>query len=149
MREAVGSTWVYGLVITFTFIFAGFLTLVIAYSRAYKIKNEVTLIVEKYEGLTLGDNNSGNIISNYLTNSGYSTLGNCKSNDYGLTKENEWEKVNNTGKKYILCITNNISNKNYTITAFYNFNLPIVGNIITFSISGDTNTMIHTDWPTP
>ena len=52
MRESVGSTWLFGIVLAFTLIFSGFLVLALSYSKAYKLKNEVTSMIEKYEGLT-------------------------------------------------------------------------------------------------
>ena len=51
MREVSGSTWVFQLMIIFILIFACFLCLVINYSKAYRVKNEVLSIIEKYEGM--------------------------------------------------------------------------------------------------
>ena len=46
MRESVGSTWTFGLVITFIFLFSSFLVLTINYTKAYKVKNETISIIE-------------------------------------------------------------------------------------------------------
>lgn len=149
MRESVGSTWVYMIVITFTFIFAGFLALVIAYSKAYKIKNEVTLIVEKYEGIS---DTSIEIIKNYVKNAGYSATGKCKSETgeevIGLTSDGTYEEADSK-KKYLLCFKKSSSESKNTeieITTFYKFTLPIIGDITTFDISGETNTMNYIVW---
>ena len=75
MRESVGSTWTFGLVITFIFLFSSFLVLTINYTKAYKVKNEVISIIEKYEGYT--NENSVEIINNYLNASGYKEMGKC------------------------------------------------------------------------
>ena len=52
MREVSGSTWVLQIMLIFILIFACFLTLVINYSKAYRVKNEMLSIIEKYEGVT-------------------------------------------------------------------------------------------------
>ena len=54
MRESVGSTYIFGLAISFTLIFSGFLVLAINYNRAYKIKNEVINNNLKYVASTIG-----------------------------------------------------------------------------------------------
>lgn len=148
MREAVGSTWIFGLVISFTVIFAGFLVLALAYSKAYKIKNEMTSIIEKYEGVTLTDSLNGKgsleIINQYLINSGYSTMGKCPSDSYGnddLTS-NTLEYANNNSK-YYYCISYDTNPKNchtlFKVTVFYNFNLPVLGQLTRYNITGQSN----------
>ena len=66
MRQAIGSTWILQLVIVFILIFVAFLALSINYTKAYKIKNELLSIIEKYEGVNSGENGSISIINNYL-----------------------------------------------------------------------------------
>ena len=68
MRQAIGTTWIMQLVIIFMLIFVAFLALTINYTKAFKIKNELVTIIEKYEGLNYGTSNqSGSIdlINNY------------------------------------------------------------------------------------
>lgn len=148
MRDAVGSTWIFGLVISFTVIFAGFLVLALAYSKAYKLKNEMTSMIEKYEGVTLTDSLNGKgsleIINQYLTNSGYSAMGVCREGGYGNDdlSSNTLEEVI-PGKKYNYCITYDTNPNNcrtlFRVTVFYNFNIPILGQINRYSITGQTN----------
>ena len=64
MRETIGTTWTFQLIIIFILIFACFLSLVISYSRAYAIKNEALSVIEKYEGVST---ESGQILNNYLS----------------------------------------------------------------------------------
>ena len=64
MRESIGGTWLIGLVITFMLLFVAYLTVMINYSTAFKNKNEVVSIIEKYEGLSSGDTSSIGIINN-------------------------------------------------------------------------------------
>ena len=78
MKEAIGTTWTYTLVLVFTLIFTGFLVLSLAYAKAFKVKNEMTTIIEKYEGLTLSSsykgetkNGSIQIINQFIENANH------------------------------------------------------------------------------
>ncbi|MEG1505872.1 MAG: hypothetical protein RR478_00065 [Bacilli bacterium] len=150
MKETVGTTWTFQLIIIFILIFACFLTLVISYSKAYSIKNTVITIVEKYEGIS---EESLIIINNYLDNSGYRTIGNCskKENDnrtwYGVNANNEFELANDS-KKYLYCVSETNVYNEYSsqdskvyneLKFFYKFNLPIIGELKTFVVNGRTS----------
>ena len=50
MREAIGGTWLFGLVITFIVFFASFLAVSINYAKAFDIKNNIVDLIGKYEG---------------------------------------------------------------------------------------------------
>ncbi len=147
MRESIGTTWIYGLVLTFTLIFSGFLVLALSYSKAYKLKNEMTSMIEKYEGLTtVGAYNNGGsikIINQYLKNANYSAKGVCNSGEYGsndLTTETLEAAVQN--EKYYYCVsytTNSKCRSIFRVTLFYDFNLPVLGKLGKYSVSGQTN----------
>jgi len=165
MRRAVGSTWIFSLVITFTLIFTGFLSLALNYSKTYKLKNELTLMIEKYQGLTLSDSSKNktsklkgsiNIMNMYLINNGYVAKGVCKitlqdeengKKTYGIADltTNNYELVNLGSKKeYYYCVTIERANKDscthiFNVRLFFNFNLPVFGRIRQFSVEGKTN----------
>ncbi len=155
MREAIGSTWTFQLIIIFILIFACFLTLVISYSKAYTLKNEVLTMIEKYEGITRNTDEgigSQEIINNYLTNNSYRTTGSCETEYYGATNlTGEYEKAQ-SGRKYYYCFKESklkSGNGNaivYDITLFYKFNLPVVGEITTFRVDGRTNSFIGSNY---
>ena len=50
MKDAMGGTWLTGLVIIFIALFAGFLAYSISYTKAFRTKNEIINIIEKNEG---------------------------------------------------------------------------------------------------
>ncbi len=50
MREAIGGTWLFGIVILFIALFASFLAYSISYTRAFNIKNEIINLIERSEG---------------------------------------------------------------------------------------------------
>ena len=147
MRESIGSTWTFAIIMIFTLIFSGFLVLALAYSKAYKLKNEMTTIIEKYEGITITDekNNMGslNILNTYLNNSRYTVKGFCEDGDYGVNLEDESLQLAQSNQKYSYCISKKTNcSTNYTIftiTVFYDFNLPVIGHLANYRISGQTN----------
>ena len=74
MREAIGGTWLFGLVITFIVFFASFLAISINYAKAFNVKNNVVDLISKYEG---NNCNARKTISNYLKYTGYLVTGVC------------------------------------------------------------------------
>ena len=146
MRQAIGSTWILQLVILFMLIFVGFLALSINYTKAFKIKNEMLSIIEKYEGVMSGENKSVSLINNYLRYYHYQAKGNCPTDTYGAVSLDDASLVRaSSGVKYYYCVkkinTSDSSFRNrarYEIDTFFQFNLPIIGNLFTFHVSGST-----------
>lgn len=139
MREVSGTTWTFQLIIIFILIFACFLTLVLNYSKAYSVKNRMLTIIEKYEGITP---ESDDILNSYLTKKGYKTIGKCPDGWYGaINLEGNYEQAKEN-KKYYYCFTEDKTPAGlvyYTIGVFYRFNLPFIGELVTFQVKGVTN----------
>jgi len=151
MKATVTTSTMFKAILAFTFLFSGFLALTITYNRVYKIKNESILMIEKYEGVT---DKSLTIINNYLFNSGYDTVGNCETGEYGVPDLDEPKyELAQSDKKYYYCLSyycsykgcsmdkNKVPNGNeifYQAKFFFKFNLPIMGDLMVFKITGDT-----------
>ena len=154
MREAIGGTWLFGLVITFIVFFASFLAVSINYSKAFNVKNNVVDLISKYEG-----NNpcARYHIANYLRTTGYLVTGSCpKKNDKINGVINPYNYIgydqygNKTSGKAYFCIsedaTDNSSNINknfYRVIVFFKINLPLFGDITTFRIKGETESIYY------
>ena len=52
MREAIGGTWLFGIVILFIALFSAFLAYSVSYTKAFNTKNEIINIIERNEGFT-------------------------------------------------------------------------------------------------
>lgn len=143
MKSTVTTSESFKYILVFTFLFAAFLALAITYNRVFKQKNEIISIMEKYEGVST---TSLNIINKYLKTTGYSIKGQCEVNEYGIKDldNNIYEKVTNTKEKYYYCLSDKVlKNDNsdkiyYDIKLFFKFNLPFVGDLFTFKITGET-----------
>lgn len=148
MRQTIASTWVYQLVIIFILLFVSFLTLSLTYSKAFKNKNELLNIIEKYEGIT---QESIAIMNNYLVSNGYKAMKSCPSNDglpwYGISDihgKNISFREAVPGEKYYYCVRRQKSSASnnkvyYELKLFFRFNLPVVENIGTFTVDGSTS----------
>ena len=154
MRHTISGTWVFMLVILFTLIFAAYIALTINYSRSFKVKNEVLSLIEKNEGFT---DNGVKLINNYLTQSGYKTLGSChlqsdvvvygaKTIDPNANAATAIEKVVDPGKKYYYCFSKYTNYHSYfktrayyKINLFFHFDLPVLGDLHTFDVEGQTS----------
>ena len=138
MREAIGGTWLFGLVLTFIVFFASFLAVSINYSKAFNVKNNIVDLIGKYEG---NNCNSRKKIGEYLSDVGYLVIGTCPDgyNAYDLNGNYR------TGEKrgYYCVKTEDTSNtvvdkKYYRIVTFFKLDLPMVGDLTTFRIKGET-----------
>lgn len=145
MRTSTGNIWLIGLVITFMLIFVSFLSLTLSYTKVFKIKNEALTFIEKYEGLKDGPTGAIQLINNYLTYNNYGTMHYCEKGDYGSKNLSSatLEFVTNDREKYYYCITksktsSSTSRTKYSVKFFYKFNLPVIGEIITFDVTGQT-----------
>ena len=148
MRQAIGGTWILQLVISFMLIFVAFLALSVNYSKAFRVKNELVTILEKYEGASSGGTGAVAIMNNYLLYNNYTVLHSCEIGDYGVSSltETALQKVNDKNTKYYYCIrkekkaTSNFPNRSrYQVRIFFKFNLPVLGDIFTFTVNGTTN----------
>ncbi len=146
MREAIGGTWITGLVITFMLIFVAFLAIAINYTKAFQMKNDVLTVIEEREGLT---HEAISLINNFLKKNHYNAQRSCTIGEgsYGSTSldSNTVESVTN-GKKYYYCVEkinsstgrDNERKITYNVTLFLSFTLPVLGDFSGFYVNGQT-----------
>ena len=148
MREAIGGTWLFGLVITFIVFFASFLAISVNYSKAFNVKNNVVDLISKYEG---NNCNARKNIGKYLNDVGYLVTGECKNVDcvdyipYDLNGNN----VTGSNKGYYCVAKDNtgsstdIDKSYYRVMVFFRVDLPVIGNLTTFKIKGETESIYY------
>ncbi len=146
MRQSIGTTTTFQIILALTLIFSAFLALAITYNRVYKLKNETVSIIEKYEGT---NDKALKIVNNYLVNSGYHETGRCEEGEYGmLSLDDTLYELAQNDKEYAYCLSYNcqnarcrVGNNNYiyyNIKLFFRFNVPFFGDLTNFSIKGQT-----------
>ena len=150
MRQTIGATWIFQLVIIFTLIFAAYIALTINFSKSFRVKNEVLSIIEKSQGMTY---DGVKLINGYLQSTGYHAFGKCAFQEsavvYGVTSLDpvspKVERMQE-GKEYYYCFSK-FSNYHdyfktrgyYRVTLFFKFDLPVLGDIYSFNVDGQTS----------
>jgi len=144
MREAIGGTWLFGLVLTFIVFFASFLAVSINYSKAFHVKNNIVDLIGKYEG---NNCNSRKKIGEYLYDVGYLVNGRCDPGYSAYNTNGEWLGTSTEVDKIkgYFCIKDEdnsasavVEKKYYRVVTFFKLDLPLVEDFTTFKIKGET-----------
>ena len=114
MKEAIGGTWIYLIVLLFIGVFTCFVSVTTNYSRCYRIKDEVITSIEHYHGV---NENSIGKINEYLKGIGYSATGQCPQEDGSC-----WFRFS----------------KNKDVVVFFRIDWPVFRQIFNIKISGET-----------
>lgn len=159
MRESIGTSWVMGISIVFILIFSAYLAVILNYSKTFKAKNTVLNIIEKYEGFNSGSSGGMAVVNNYLVSSGYQETGKCEVGYYGATtltgnnSDNEYKYIAEaTDEKFHYCIKKvsfvngktKRENSYYRVILFTKTDLPVLGNVLTFTAQGRTINLENT-----
>lgn len=169
MREAIGGTWLFQIVIFFILLFTGFMCLSINQSKAFNVKSEILEIIERYNGIELDDIASGDPalteIVNTLSRVSYRTTGKCPdaitdkktgstiqyvgfNRDGHITSSNPAfciAKVN-TEHYQPQVVSELPSMAYYRIVVFYQLDLPIFHDVFNFTLKGDTKVISVSRW---
>jgi hypothetical protein len=159
MRESLGGSMLLNLVL----IFAGLVIIlfvgILSYSKAYKVKNRIVEIIEKYGAYEKIDSSTNtNVVTNEinenLKTAGYETSLSKKCNTIRNRLVNE--KYNgelsqnlNQSYGYNYCVfemnkSENSTGKYYVVVTFIHFQVPIIGDVLTFPIYGETKILNKT-----
>ncbi len=134
MREAIGGSWIFTIVIVFIVLFSGYLAISVNYSKAFKVKNGIISIIEQNEGL---NSTAQEEINTYFSGVGYYVYSACSSEEKGYGPNNT-----NTGYRY--CVSKRVSGDGtfrktyYKVRVFFRLDLPVFGSIFVFPVSGET-----------
>jgi len=118
MREAVGGTMLFWIVLTFVAIFIGFMAAVAQYAKIYRIKNAMINYIEQGEGIANSDHLGK--FEDKLIELGY---GEVRPNRYVLCKD-IFDGPTREGAYYYLVL-------------FVRFQIPYAP-VLTLPVSGDT-----------
>lgn len=130
MKEAIGTSSVFNLIMIFTAIFIALLVGSIAYSKGFKIRNRVINIVEKYRGYNDSaiaeiDENLG-VIGYRIAKRSCPTRDNAKL----LPQKSDY--------RYCVYEYQTEKGKYYGITVFIHFDIPLVGGWMELPLYGES-----------
>ena len=157
MKDALGGSMLLNLVLIFTGLIIIFFIGILSYSKAYKIKNRIIEIIEKYEVYEHTDDNIVNDVVDELNSdlnlSGYDSTSPTKCGKiYNRLIESKYDveklsrNLNNYGYNYCIyevcdekkegkCIDPN--GKYYVVVTFIQFDFPIIDSVFSFSVYGE------------
>lgn len=134
MREAIGSSLLLSIVVVFVSLIILFFVSVLSYTKAYKVKNKIIDVIERYETYNTTVETE---IKSTLSEMGYQ-LGDCKSNQNDL---------NESGYKYcVYKVCEGTTNRKgkcegayyYKVTTYIQFYFPIIGELYNPPVYGET-----------
>ena len=151
MREAIGSAFIVNLILIFIAVISALLIGSINYSKAFKVKDRIVYVIEKYDGWndasqTEVDKQLRSL--GYRVDSGFNS--NCESlykKKYGSSYEKNGSELvhgKNLGtNQYNYCVyrvryESGIGDY-YSVTTFMRFDIPLIGGLLVFPVSGETS----------
>lgn len=149
MREAIGGTWIFQIVIFFILLFTGYMCLSINHAKAFNIKSSIVKAIEREEGADLNNPENdaaiGKIVA-YLKEASYRTTGKCPDDYVGFNRDGKKDSRNSA-----FCIKAQEARSSselpnmiyYRVIVFYRLDLPIFRSVFDFQVSGDTKIMSH------
>ena len=153
MRDSLGGSMLLNLVLIFVSIVIVLFIGILSYSKAYRVKNRIIEIIEKYGVYEKFDEDGKNIITEELNpnlgNAGYNTSNPTRCSDIKTRLENEKYaeylgdegNLNKYGYNYCVFQVNSSENstgKFYVVVTFIHFEIPIIGDVLTFPVYGET-----------
>lgn len=155
MREAIGGTWIFQIVIFFILLFTGYMCLSINHSKAFNVKDTIVKAIEREEGIDLKNPDNDPAIQKiveYLKQTSYRTTGKCPDGYDSFNRDGRIDSRNSA-----FCIKevtrkdfrsdsddSDMPNMNYyRIVVFYQLDLPIFRSVFEFKVSGDTKIISH------
>lgn len=161
MRESIGGTWILSIVMTFLMLFTAYLAVSVNYAKAFRIKNNIISKIETMEIDTVAGEKSldviqstsfGDDIRNYLTSQAYIVQGDCSDTKllenypgYNLVLKTSCNPSKDNlcgvcifGKEADSLDSYDTEKYYYTVVDFFKFDLPILGDLLTFKVKGNS-----------
>ena len=143
MREAIGGSFIFYFVIIFIALFILFFVGGLSYTKAFKVKNRIVDIIERYNDGYSVDNREkidAEILS-VLKSLGYR----LNTRNRSCPKRNGATAIEHRSQNYRYCIYEYSSTRGayYGVTAYMYMDLPIIGELIEIPVSGETKVFYH------
>ena len=138
MKEAIGTSFVFNLVITFTAIFIVLYVGSIAYSKGFKIRNRIIDIIEANGGY--------NETAALEIDENLSTIGYQITNRACPDRSDKGANTVDITSAYNYCLysyTDALKGDYYGVTVFIKFNIPIIGNVFEIPLYGETRLLFE------
>lgn len=138
MKEALGNTFIVNFIIIFTIIFIALFVGSLTYTKAMRIKNKITDIIEVNKAY---DANAKDEINAYLKQVGYKiTTGSSNQCEINGLSPSDYSVLTTGTNEYRYCIFQFTNNKGayYGVRVYMYMDLPIIGSKIEIPVYGET-----------
>ena len=137
MKAAIGNSLLLGIILTFITTVLLILISSIVYTKAFRIKNRIVDIIEKYEVYDI--NNAQPEIEQLLRDIGYKA--NAYSNNASCSKYGDESSLENVTSTYHYCVFKKSTEKSngyyYKVVTFAYLDIPLV-NAVQVPVYGET-----------
>ncbi len=150
MNKSISGLWLFSIVIVFMMLMIAYVAISINYSNAYKLKTALVTKIEQYDGW---NNTAKDEVDHLIYSSGYRQTGFCKKPEDGSMYIGvlDGHITKNPSARQSYCVSREVKRGEnggedkyyYTLTVFLGFNLPVLGDIYTFSVSGETGAIYY------
>lgn len=155
MRDSINGLWLIGIVMTLMVFIIAFVAISLNYSNAYRMKSEMVNAIEQYNGM---NGNTIQKLDSIADSYGYRTTKRCAKKDgidvIGI-KDGYVTKNPTDPQNYCIyrVASDQLCNSAYTcdtrymynVDVFFTFDLPLFGNILTFTVNGETKEILYPD----
>lgn len=155
MKDAIGGSLLLNLVAIFTSIIILFFAGILAYSKAYKVKNKIIEIIESNDGKIIEDgdvtlkSDVKDMLEIELKSVGYLVSG--APSDERCTRDSSRKNCINLNKSefnYCICDYSEGSSDGavnsgttYEVITYVHFSFPVIGDLLTFPVKGETRVL--------
>lgn len=170
MKESIGGVPIFQLAIIFLLLFTGIMCLTINHSKAFGVKDEIINIIQSDSTNVMSRNELSDQvleqIQEHITNAGYRVTGKCPSGEW-MGYNRQVSRVNWNSNQAVFCVKavdvasiyeNDAVEKcgskctvasgefpdmyYYEVAVFYQLDIPIINNLMNFTLQGSTKTML-------
>ncbi len=132
----------------FMSVFIAFIAITINYSNAFNLKSKMVSIIEQYDGL---NPNSVDNIDKLLKASNYKITSTCPDRGDKYVGVKDGIVTTNPKDRQSYCVYREKrdaqdgadSKYYYDVLVFFNFSLPVLGDLFTFRIESETNVIYY------
>ena len=142
MKQSVGGTYIYNLVIVFLLVAFGFLMASVSYSKAYRVSKGVLSIIENYSGYAGNNSATKTALERYLKTMGYN-MSPIETNDCPVKKgkKAKWAPagicIYETAKQARADDSSKTEYITYGVVSYMRIDLPLIS-AIKIPIDGET-----------
>ena len=137
MKEAIGNSYLIMIAMIFLFIIMGLLVSALSFSKAFKAKNKIINVIEKYNGY---NSESQEEVETDLFKMGYKT---GKTGRTCETIDNMTIVHDTVAGSYDYCVYEVKTSRGYYyhVVTFTHFDIPILNDYVVFNVKGDSRTI--------